>query len=171
MDGLRNVIDISDGEADASDSSSYDFGQDFFENAIEDELRLMDVGQQNQPQPSGVRNPVDRYESCLRDILEVFPDISHDHVQQLHNKQIEVVQPYEQHEDMMARTLIDKILDAGAYPKEKDRIRELKRKRNDGDEEEAAKWKYMDLRDNPAEYAKVAYVQFLFCQPSNAFWL
>ena len=158
MNGLPNVIDISDGEDDGSDTSSlYDFGHEFLEhdNEIENELRAMEVGHQNQTRPNGTQNLFDSYQSCLHDILEVFPDISHDYVQQLYNKQTESVLPQE---DTVTRTLIDKILDTGAYPKEKDRIRELKRKRNDNDEEEAAKWKYMDLRDNPAEYAKVAYV-------------
>ena len=78
------------------------------------------------------------YGSCLTEILELFPDISHDHVEQLYNAN---VQDFRGHRTRfsLVQHLIEKILDSGKYPKEKDRLKELKRKRyRDSDEEELA---------------------------------
>ncbi|KAL8997222.1 MAG: hypothetical protein Q9188_006376, partial [Gyalolechia gomerana] len=82
------------------------------------------------------------YEQCLRDVLDVFPDISHEHVKKLYDgrDQIEIVAPGISN----AETLISLILDEGEYPRERDRLNELKRKRLselDDDDERAAEWK------------------------------
>lgn len=82
------------------------------------------------------------YEQCLRDVLDVFPDISHEHVKKLYDgrDQIEIVAPAISN----AGTLISLILDEGEYPRERDRLNELKRKRLselDDDDERAAEWK------------------------------
>ena len=97
--------------------------------------------------------------SCLHEVLDVFPDISHDHVEQLYRKII-ANNPQSQQNAQVAPALIEAILDDNTYPKEKDRIKELKRKRSDGnaDEIEAAKWKQSEMPYEPAQYAKVAYV-------------
>ena len=111
------------------------------------------------------------YDGCLLAIKAVFPDISHEHVEQLWRKTeranfIETESLY-QH-------LIEKILDGGKYPKEQDRIRELKKRKRASPEVEAgkyfliwivktdtehlstAKWKEGDLRHDTEQYAKVA---------------
>ena len=78
------------------------------------------------------------YGLCLTEILELFPDISHDHVEQLYNSD---VQRFSGHgmQNSLVQHLIEKILESGKYPKEKDRLKELKRKRyRDSDEEEIA---------------------------------
>lgn len=85
------------------------------------------------------------YERCLSEVLEVFPDISHDYVHQTieswtRSKELNG----EDHEQNLATGLISQILDAGKYPKERDRINELKRKRSqepNSEEEETAQWK------------------------------
>lgn len=109
---------------------------------------------------SSARNTIGSYEICLNEILEVFPDISREHVQQAYNKHMEALGSYQPQVATIAQTLIEKFLDKGAYPKERDRIKELKRKRSQGnhDAEEAARWKYADMRDDPLQYAKVVYV-------------
>ena len=80
-------------------------------------------------------------ENCLKEIIEVFPDISHDHVLQLYEAEVQS----QQLGDMAAnvvQNLIEKILEKGRYPKEKDHLNELKRKRlHDSDEEELAEFK------------------------------
>ena len=78
------------------------------------------------------------YERCLTEILELFPDISHDHAKKLYDAEVEA--PRQGGSPLtIARDLIEKILDKGKYPKEKDRLNELKRKRlRDSDEEELA---------------------------------
>lgn len=166
----REVIELSDSEDDSSftfDADEYFLANDEIERGspshprqAEGDIEPVNYGRPNEPGSNGAGNPIDNYHACLHGVLEVFPDISHDHVQQIYDKGIEATGPYERHNNTMAQKLIGEILDSGKYPKERDRIRELKRKRSDKDidEEEAAKWKYMDLRDDPAEYAKVSKV-------------
>lgn len=103
------------------------------------------------------------YEFCLKEITEIFPDISHDHVQHLYDKHNDaLIQAFANGREF-SQSLIEQILDAGKYPKEKDRLREikeLKRKREDPEsyEEEAARWKdsAVNLKLNPSDYTKVA---------------
>ena len=100
----------------------------------------------------------DTYELCLKDITEIFPDICHDHVKNLFDRQLHLENGGE-----AVEVLIEHIISSGNYPKERDRLRklnELKRKRADqtSDDEEAARWKYDDLKHSPLEYAKVSYV-------------
>lgn len=78
------------------------------------------------------------YERCLSEVLELFPDISCDHVKTLYDTEM-------QHNragsspSTMVQDLIEKILEKGKYPKEKDRLNDLKRKRSrDSDQEELA---------------------------------
>lgn len=78
------------------------------------------------------------YDSCLIDILELFPDISHDHVKHLYDSELQGSGP-NRTQTFLVQHLIDQILDSGKYPKEKDPLKELKRKRYlDSDEEELA---------------------------------
>ena len=146
----RDVIDLDSDED--SDNS-------LFDNYLNDEVSSVHITPAPDRNPtlysSGPRLAASPYEICLAEILEVFPDISREHVQSLYNSLNHQNGPYAQ---TAAQVLIEKILDGGKYPKEKDRIKELKRKRGDrnSDEEEAARWKYADLRDNALEYSKVA---------------
>ncbi len=163
----REIIELSDGEDDAS--FTFDADQDFLANdefdrgspshnrQAEGDEETLNHSRADEPGSVGARTPFDDYQVCLHEILEVFPDISHEYVQQVYDKDIEAVGPYGRHHNTMAQKLIGEILDSGKYPKERDRVRELKRKRSDKDvdEEEAAKWKHMDPRDDFAEYAKI----------------
>lgn len=79
------------------------------------------------------------YQECLKAILAVFPDISHDHVQQLWNK---LAWGALIGRDALNHTLIERILDGGAYPKERDRLRELKKRKRASPEAEAGKFNF-----------------------------
>lgn len=154
----RDVIDL-DSEEDTDGQEDSD--NSFFDNYLNEEVSSVHIspvpGRTPVPYSSGPRTAVSPYDACLAEILEVFPDISREHVQSLHNDLNLQNDPYAQ---TAAQVLIERILDGGKYPKEKDRIKELKRKRSDrnSDEEEAARWKYADMRDNAMEYSKVAKV-------------
>lgn len=95
------------------------------------------------------------YESCLAEILEVFPDVSHEHVKNL----------YDQHPNVRTAghsptgEIISKLLDEKEYPKEPDRLKERKRKRRseaDSDDERAAEWKNMERIGPDSEYSAQA---------------
>ena len=153
----RDIIDL------LSEDEEYG-GQEESDNSLFESFLNEDVaGVHTSPMPnraaapysSGTRTALSPYEKCLAELLEVFPDISREHVQSLYNSLDDQngLSP-----QTAAQVLIEKVLDGGKYPKEKDRIKELKRKRGDknSDEEEAAHWKYADMRDNALEYSKVA---------------
>ncbi|KAL8640024.1 MAG: hypothetical protein Q9228_003013 [Teloschistes exilis] len=85
------------------------------------------------------------FDSCLTDVLELFPDISHHHVKSLYDEHVSTgLQAFGR---SLSEQLIFQILDGGKYPKERDRQNELKRKRSvlqTSDEERAAKWQTHD---------------------------
>ena len=153
----RDVIDLlsDDEEVDGQEESD----NSLFENFLDEDVSGVHISpipnRTPAPYSSETRTAVSPYERCLAEVLEVFPDISREHVQSLYNSLDDQNGLYAQ---TAAQLLIEKILDGSTYPKEKDRIKELKRKRGDknSDEEEAARWKYADMRDNALEYSKVA---------------
>lgn len=153
----RDVIDLLDSEEDTDGEEDSD--NSFLDNYLNEEVSGVHIspvpGRASALYSSEPRAAVSSYDACLGEILEVFPDISREHVQSLYNNLNHENGPYAQ---TAAQILIEKVLDGGNYPKEKDRIKELKRKRSDrnSDEEEAARWKYADMRDNAMEYSKVA---------------
>ena len=143
------------GDVERQDDSDNFFFDDFLNEDVSGVHIAPVPSRTPDPYSSESRALVSPYEQCLTELLEVFPDISRDHVQSLYNG---LDHQNGLHVQTAAQILIDKVLDGGKYPKEKDRIKELKRKRSDknNDEEEAARWKYADMRDNPSEYSKVA---------------
>ncbi|KAL8692598.1 MAG: hypothetical protein Q9218_002414 [Villophora microphyllina] len=92
------------------------------------------------PQP-----PIMTSDSCLTEVLEVFPDISRDHVKSLYDTHVSAgIQAFG---GSLSEHLISQILDGGKYPKERDRQNELKRKRSSAqtsDDERAAKWQTLE---------------------------
>ena len=161
-DPPRDVIDLlSEEDSDGQDDSDGQEDSDdfFFNNFLPDDVSAVHIppvpGQTLTPYLSATRTTVSPYDTCLAEVIEVFPDISREHVQSLYNNLNHEDGQYAQ---TAAQTLIEKVLDGVKYPKERDRIKELKRKRSDrnSDEEEAARWKYADMRDNALEYSKVA---------------
>ncbi|KAL8947596.1 MAG: hypothetical protein Q9222_006136 [Ikaeria aurantiellina] len=82
---------------------------------------------------------VQQYEECRRIVLDVFPDVSHDHLRSLYDDHIATGEPVLGASSSEA--LISQLLDGGKYPKEKDRLNELKRKRSlKSDDERASTW-------------------------------
>ena len=153
----RDVIDLLSDEEDINGLEESD--ESLFDNYLNEDVSGVHIspvpGRTPAPYSSGPRQAIYSYDTCLVELLEVFPDISREYVRSLYNNLNQHDGPYAQ---ITAQVLIEKILDGGKYPKEKDRIKELKRKRSDkhSDEEEAARWKYADMRDNAMEYSKVA---------------
>lgn len=109
-----------------------------------DDLRFGRIPDVPRPQPFQIDTRT-RYEICLSGVLEVFPDISHDHVRQLYDTWTKDDGTNDGvNERNVVPEITTQILDAGKYPKEKDRMKELKRKRSpqlSSDEEEEAQWK------------------------------
>lgn len=94
------------------------------------------------------------------EILEIFPDISHDHVRQLYEVAFQKTEDDSQRANI-SQILILGILDEKTYPKEKDKVNELKRKRSkvlDSDEEEAARWQDLNRGQDASVYSREAYV-------------
>ena len=152
----RDVIDLDSEEDTDGQEGSDNF---FFDNYLNDEVSSVHISPVPDPTPTlyarGPSPATPPYDVCLAEVVEVFPDISREHVQSLYNNLDHQNGPYAQ---TPAQILIERILDGGKYPREKDRIKELKRKRSDrnSDEEEAARWKYAVFRENALEYSKVA---------------
>lgn len=102
----------------------------------------------DEPQP-----PIVTFDSCLTEVLEVFPDISHHHVKSLYDDHISTA--LQVFGSSFAEQLISQILDGGKYPKERDRQNELKRKRSSlqtSDDERAAKWQTQETLVNDSRY-------------------
>lgn len=125
-----------DAEDDAEDLVAFD--DDFtFEEAVE---------------------PPDPEQACLEKVLEVFPDIDHEHVRQLYEAR-PLVPEGSAHIEIAYEELILKILDGGIYPKEKERRNELKRKRATSarsNEVETAAWEAADRERASGHYSDAA---------------
>ena len=149
----REIIEI-DSDSDDFDPSTDDLInfndiEDDLNPAQDDNTTLLPLGDLGEP-PDLWATHIDEntyYEACLAEILEVFPDICHDHVRQMYDAQVQKNVDHDLQRLGITQELILQILDIKKYPKEKDRINELKRKRSDtvnSDEEEAARWKDVD---------------------------
>ena len=91
---------------------------------------------------ASVIDPQTQYSECLSAVTECFPDISHDYVQALYSEYIASVELTEAAN--AKEVLIGRILDRKTYPKEKDHLKDLKRKRSKDEVDEkaeVAKWK------------------------------
>lgn len=98
-----------------------------------------------QPRNAEERSPELIFDNVCHEVVEVFTDISLDHVRQLYEAR--VLRDNTLERAGLAQEIILTILDGKTYPKEKDSIREKKRKRSqdvDIDEEEAARWRAVD---------------------------
>ncbi|KAF2204861.1 hypothetical protein GQ43DRAFT_363710 [Delitschia confertaspora ATCC 74209] len=71
-------------------------------------------------------------QECQQKILDVFPDIERDHVLNLIRERSAPVERTAR----WCERLIGAILDGGQYPKERDKVKELKRKRSDDEDDE-----------------------------------
>ena len=101
--------------------------------------------------------PAHPEQACLERVLEVFPDIDHEHVRQLYQAR-PLAREGGAPNGTPSEELILKILDGGVYPKEKERRSELKRKRAasaGSNEEETAAWEAAD-RERASGYPEQA---------------
>jgi TRIAD3 protein (E3 ubiquitin-protein ligase RNF216) len=126
---------------------------------IEDEVQPQDVkpAQDVQPAPSLPQthaffdpHPPQTFteDDCLQKVLDIFPDIAHDHVLSLYREGL--------HDGVSGSDwcdrLITQLLDNGPYPKERERRKNLKRKRSDSNDEVAIK-KFESLERDNGGYA------------------
>lgn len=126
---------------------------DFDGGLLDQELLNMEEAVMMPAEPPMDVDTASDYETCLQEVLEIFPDISLDHVKHLHDAQL--LQPRDG--QTIAQHLTTQILDAGKYPKEKDRQKELKRKRfADSDEEEVAYLKNLERNPFDSQYTQAA---------------
>ena len=100
-------------------------------------------------------DPPQGFDSCLRKILELFPDISHLYVQELYDAQM-LVSVQGQTLQTTIENLTNLLLEKGKYPKERDRLKELKRKRPDSDEEEVAYLKSIERGEATFQYSHIS---------------
>ena len=156
--------DTEDLESSEGDSLGFNEIEDNYNDGKSDDSALLRFG--GIPEPPDLWQPrvdeSDYYEACLTEILEVFPDICHAHVRKLYDVELQKVESDSQRANI-SQVLILSILDEKTYPKEKDRINELKRKRSnmlDSDEEEAANWNDLDRGQGTDTYLREAYVRF-----------
>lgn len=143
----REIIEIDSDSEDLDSSSTEDLiSLGGFDDEDSTPIRLRDIA--NHPDLWAAHiDESTYYVACLAEILEVFPDICHDHVRQLYDAQLQKTTDDDSQRAGITQELILQILDFKNYPKEKDRINELKRKRSDivnSDEEEAARWNDVD---------------------------
>lgn len=113
-------------------------------NGGQDERAAILRPEQAQEFPAGLIE-ASSFDDVCHEVVEVFPDISLDHVRKLYDAR--VLRDNNLGRAGLAQDIILKILDDKTYPKEKDCIREKKRKRSqalDSDEEEAARWRAVD---------------------------
>jgi len=89
---------------------------------------------------------------CVDDVLAVFPDICRDYVTELYD-----IRVGETAEQLIAH-ILDKLDNGTEYPKAKDKLKTLKRKRDvDEDEEAVNKYGNIDRANGSAEYTLLTY--------------
>jgi hypothetical protein len=105
-------------------------------------------------QPPGTSNSQINFKvECVDDVVAVFPDICRDYVSELYDTGVGAIA-----EPLIAH-ILDKMDKGTEYPKAKDKLRSLKRKREVDEDEEAAKEYGRVDRDNPGvDYAHITFV-------------
>ena len=112
---------------------------------------------------SPVTDPEILYLLYFEKVLEVFPDICHEHIRLLYNARTRAFgeQQSAAPQDDISQGVIMQILDTGKYPKEKDKKKELKRKRSSGaaGDEDDAEWTAQDRpKPDNTHYSEDMYV-------------
>jgi hypothetical protein len=96
---------------------------------------------------------IDRKVECVDDVLSVFPDICRDYVSELYDSGV-----YKIAEHLVAH-ILDKLDSGTDYPKAKDKLKTLKRKREmDEDEEAANKYGSIDRENGSHDYSTLTFV-------------
>lgn len=97
--------------------------------------------------------PIDVKQDCIEDVLTVFPDICRDYVTELYESGIGEIA------ELLVAHILDKLDGGMEYPKAKDKLKNLKRKREvDADEEAAKEYGNIDRESGSHDYATLTCV-------------
>ncbi len=96
---------------------------------------------------------IDHKVDCVDDVLSVFPDICRDYVSELYNSGVGEIA------EQLVAHILDKLDNGSEYPKAKDKLKTLKRKREvDEDEEAANKYGRIDREVGSHDYSTLTFV-------------
>jgi hypothetical protein len=97
----------------------------------------------------------DQKVECVDDVLSVFPDICRDYVSELYDSGAGEIA------EQLVAHILDKLDNGSDYPKAKDKLKTLKRKREvDEDEEAANKYGSLDRENGSHDYSTLTFVIF-----------
>jgi hypothetical protein len=96
---------------------------------------------------------VDHKVECVDDVLSVFPDICRDYVSELYDSGLGEIAEH------LVAHILDKLDNGSDYPKAKDKLKTLKRKREvDEDEEAANKYGSINRENGSHDYSTITFV-------------
>ena len=96
---------------------------------------------------------IDHKVECVDDVLSVFPDICRDYVSELYDSGIGEIA------EQLVAHILDKLDNGTDYPKAKDKLKTLKRKREvDEDEEATNKYGSIDRENGSHDYSTITFV-------------
>jgi hypothetical protein len=105
------------------------------------------------PLPAFSPPQIDVKQDCIDDVITVFPDICRDYVTELYESGIGEIA------ELLVAHILDKLDGGTEYPKAKDKLRTLKRKREvDADEEAAKEYGNIDRENGSHDYATLTCV-------------
>lgn len=98
-------------------------------------------------------DPIIRRDGCINEVMNVFPDICRDHVSALYDEGVGQLS-----EQLIAR-ILDNVEKGTEYPKARDKVKTLKRKRErNAEEEEELSYGSAEREDAGQDYAAIACV-------------
>jgi len=113
-------------------------------------------GQSNLEDLAPLNSPhalVDNKVECVDDVLSVFPDICRDYVSELYDGGVGEIA------EQLVAHILDRLDNGSDYPKAKDKLKTLKRKREvDEDEEAANKYGSIDRENGSHDYSTLTFV-------------
>ncbi|KAF2496158.1 hypothetical protein BU16DRAFT_368160 [Lophium mytilinum] len=155
------LSDDSDSDTDSDSDQHTPQGSDLFADVIDIDddfaavLVATDDVQFQDPRPASRPPTPFTEDDALQKILDIFPDIAHDHVLNLYREGL--------HDGVLSSVwcdqLITRLVDSGSYPKESERRRkDLKRKRTDTQDDEDAirKFEKMERHNAGRLYSQLA---------------
>jgi hypothetical protein len=96
---------------------------------------------------------IDHKVECVDDVLSVFPDICRDYVSELYDSRVGEIA------EQLVAHILDKLENGTDYPKAKDKLKTLKRKREvDEDEEATNKYGSLDRENGGHDYSTLTFV-------------
>jgi hypothetical protein len=113
-------------------------------------------GQSNLEDLAPLNSPhalVDNKVECVDDVLSVFPDICRDYVSELYDGGVGEIA------EQLVAHILDRLDNGSDYPKAKDKLKTLKRKREvDEDEEATNKYGSIDRENGSHDYSTLTFV-------------